>query len=142
MKPHWLIHALKDNGLKEVKGGNHNPRIVEMHASTTLKARDDETSWCSSAMNMWMKESGFKPTRSAAAISWESWGTPIDDFRVGAIVILNRYSPTNPRARHVTLCTEDRGNTFVGFGGNQGDMCKHSVYSKKEVTAIVWPLGG
>ena len=53
MKPKWLEIALKEVGVSEIKGGE-NKRILEYHASTTLKAKEDEIPWCSSFVNWCM----------------------------------------------------------------------------------------
>ncbi len=70
--PEWLKIAKKDykNKVVEIKGSKDHPRIVEMHSHTSLKAQDDETPWCASAVNAWLVEAGFEGTNSAAAISF------------------------------------------------------------------------
>lgn len=41
MKPIWLLHAEKDAGVTEVRGGE-NPRIIEMFTHTSYHAKEDE----------------------------------------------------------------------------------------------------
>jgi uncharacterized protein (TIGR02594 family) len=139
--PRWLDHALKDKGIHEKPGPEANARIIELNSHTRLAAKSDETSWCSSGMCGWFEEVGIPSPHSAAAIDWETWGVPCE-LRVGAVVVLKRKDPNNPRARHVTLCHALLNkDTFQGYGGNQKDQCKDSTFSVKEITAIRWPKG-
>jgi uncharacterized protein (TIGR02594 family) len=143
MIPRWLEHALKDNGIQETPGPKATARVVEALHHTTLPEsmkNTDETSNCSAYMCMWFDEVGMKSTRSAAAISWETWGVPLNKLVIGAVVVLDRHDSDNPDARHVTLCHGlGDGKTFVGFGGNQHDECKDSDFLVTKIKAIRWP---
>ena len=81
--------AKKEEGVHEWEPGS-NPRIVEYHSHTSLKAPDDAVPWCSSFMNWVCFKSGVKGTNSAAARSWLAWGEPVDNPQVGDLVILQR----------------------------------------------------
>ena len=70
----WMNIANGEKGQAEIKGSKHNPRIVEYHQSTLLKASDDEEPWCSSFVNWVMRQTGYQGTNSARAISWKTWG--------------------------------------------------------------------
>ena len=140
--PLWLRGAWKDLGLHEVPGPLAAPRIAKMAGYTTLAAKSDEVSWCSSAMNAWMFENGIEGTRSAAAISWEEWGValPLDQSVRGSILIFDRHDDDNPNARHVTFDLGDNGDgTLACLGGNQGDEVKVSNLLKKKLLARRWP---
>lgn len=50
MKLSYLV-AKTQLGQKEISGSKDNPKIVEYHDATTLKATDDETPWCASFVN-------------------------------------------------------------------------------------------
>lgn len=143
MLPRWFDHALKDKGLHEIPGPEHNHRILEMTAYTTLHARDDETAWCSSAMNCWMAESGLPYTKSAAARSWLKWGIPLETPEPGCVVILNRGGSPDPDEAgpaHVCFFYEDIGNGNIRcYGGNQSDQVKFSVFRKNQVLGYRWP---
>jgi lysozyme family protein len=55
----WMDIAIAELGVHEDSlPGQHNARIVECHQSTTLKATDDETPWCSSFANWVMVKAG------------------------------------------------------------------------------------
>jgi len=47
----WMAKAMKEIGQSEIGGSSHNARIIAYHATTTLRASDDETPWCSSFVN-------------------------------------------------------------------------------------------
>lgn len=138
-KAFWYEHALKDIGLEEIVGEKDNPRIVEMHSYTTLHADDDETSWCSSAMNCWMAECKLPYTGSAAARSWLNWGVKLEEPREGCVVVLSRG--TNPAHGHVGFYTGDHGNMIQCYGGNQDNRCRISFFPKSKVLGYRWPEG-
>jgi hypothetical protein len=50
MTPYEIAKA--ELGTTEVPGTQNNPRILEYHATTTLKATTDEVPWCSSFVNL------------------------------------------------------------------------------------------
>ncbi len=61
----WMDIATAELGVHEDSlPGQHNARIVEYHQTTTLKATDDETPWCSSFVNWVMKQSGRSGTNA------------------------------------------------------------------------------
>ena len=64
----------------------HNKRVIEYH-STTGKAPNDETAWCSSFVNWSLKQVGIKGTNSAQAISWQimHWGVALSTPVYGAV---------------------------------------------------------
>lgn len=132
----WMAIAEKEIGVKEIPGSNDNPRIVEYHSATTLKATDDETPWCSAFVNWCMSMAGITGTKSAAARSWLDWGTPLDEPIRGAIVILKRGAPPSG---HVGFVELDMGDTIRVLGGNQSDCVKYSTYKKATVLGYRWP---
>ena len=74
MEAQFLQTAFVEMNVKEIKGKNHNPRILHYHKFTNLKASTDEVPWCSSYENYVVIKSGAKGTNSAMARSWERWG--------------------------------------------------------------------
>jgi uncharacterized protein (TIGR02594 family) len=112
--------------------GHDNKRIIEFHSTTTLKATNDETAWCSSFANWVMKKAGYQGTKSAAAKSWLEWGTELTTPRVGAIVVV--YSEAMKRkgysGYHVAFWLSENATHVKLLGGNQGTtgMVKVSNY--------------
>ncbi|EDN66661.1 conserved hypothetical protein [Beggiatoa sp. PS] len=135
----WFEIAKREmaHGVKEIAGRVDNPRIVEYHQATTLKATDDETPWCSAFANWCMKQAGIEGTQNARAASWLNWGQKLDSPREGCIVVVKTSS-----SHHVTFYYSDyQGGRFSGLGGNQSDQVKISHYSKSSVRAYRWPHG-
>lgn len=121
--PRHLQIARGELGTHEIRGGSDNPRVIEYHQATSLKAKNDETSWCSSFVNWTMQQAGVRGTNSAAARSWLSWGqaVPKDAAHVkpGDVIVFPRGN--NPAQGHVAIVSEVLDNGLVRVvGGNQG----------------------
>jgi uncharacterized protein (TIGR02594 family) len=110
--------ALKERNVAEVIGLVNNPKIVEYHSATTLKAKDDETSWCSSFVNWCCKQVNVKGTGSAAARSWLNWGKEVKVLYLGCIVVLKRGNSV--WQGHVGFYAGKQRDTHIlVYGGNQ-----------------------
>ena len=59
--------ATNEMGTKEIRGGKHNPIILEYH-STTGGFRTDEVPWCSSFLNFCAMKAGYERSHSAMEI--------------------------------------------------------------------------
>lgn len=147
-KPYWMEIAEAEIGQKEVKGGE-NPRILSYHATTTLKAKEDEVPWCSSFVNWCMVQAGIKGTNSAAAKSWLSWGVSVEEPQPGCICIIRQKTAGQDRATgsisgyHVAFFNKTEGGRIFLTGGNQGDQVKVSSFGLQsyEVMGYRWPEG-
>ncbi|MBJ6802720.1 TIGR02594 family protein [Geomonas propionica] len=143
----WMSIARQEIGQKELAGHDDNPRILSYHATTTLKATDDETPWCSSFVNWCLKQAGIKGTDSAAAKSWVHWGEPAGAFP-GAITIICSTKATDrsfsTSGAHVGFLIQETATHFRLLGGNQGNSVKESVFPKKSWTLLGrrWPGNG
>lgn len=131
----WMDIAIAELGIHEDSmPGQHNNRIVEYHRTTSLKATDDETPWCSSFVNWVLKQSNRSGTNSAAAKSWLNWGVEVTNPTAGAIVVIKKKTPGSTQA------TGSSSGFHVGFfvslspthirilGGNQGNQVKYSSF--------------
>lgn len=121
--PRHLAIARGELGTNEIRGGRDNPRVVEYHQATSLRASNDETAWCSSFVNWTMGQAGVQGTNSAAARSWLNWGqaVPINaaNVRPGDVIVFPRGN--NPARGHVAIVSEVLANGNVRVvGGNQG----------------------
>lgn len=143
----WMDIARKEIGQMEVVGHEGNPRILAYHASTTLKATDDETPWCSSFVNWCLKQAGIKGTDSAAAKSWVHWGMPSGPVP-GAIAVICSSKATNrtfsTSGAHVGFLIEETATHFKLLGGNQENSVKESSFPKTRWTllGLRWPGNG
>ena len=132
----WFEIAKREmeHGVKEIAGKVNNPRIVEYHQATSLKASNDETPWCSAFTNWCMQQAGIKGTNNARAASWLNWGQKLDSPREGCVVVVK-----TSRSHHVCFYHSDAGDRIQGLGGNQSDQVKLSRYKKSTVVAYRWP---
>lgn len=127
------------NNIKEIPGKEHNPQIIWYHSFTTLRATDDETPWCSAFMCAAAENSGYKSTRSAAAISWETYGihVPFEKAQEGDILVFKRSVSGQPRARHVAFFVCSSGEGMIEcLGGNQSNKVGLKKYPKKDLIAV------
>lgn len=122
--------AKQELGVHETSGSAATQRIIEYHATTTLKATSDEVSWCSSFVNWCVVQAGLRGTNSAAARSWLNWGHVVADPKEGDIVVFKRGAPPSG---HVSFFVRSDGGTLYCLGGNQSDQVKISGYAKADV---------
>ena len=55
-----FLGMMKHYGIKEVVGPNANPEILAMFSEIGFDwVKDDETAWCSAAMNYFCKKHGY-----------------------------------------------------------------------------------
>lgn len=126
-----IHHALMELGVKEISGSAHNPRILEYHQTTSIKASSDEVPWCSSFLNWVLLQAGFKGTGSAAARSWLSFGREArPEEMVGSIIVLDRPTPDNKLSAHAGILWHDSAAGYVVLGGNQRDAVNFTTFKK------------
>ncbi len=126
----WLDIAEGEFGVSaNTVAGKDNARIIEYHSTTTLKATNDETPWCSSFVNWVVIQSGKKGTNSAAAASWKTWGTEVKKPKKGCIILIKKKvanaTGTTGTGNHVGFyISESPGFVYI-IGGNQNDRVGH-----------------
>ena len=136
--PRWITIARAEIGIKEIKGSEHNPRVVEYH-STTGKFGNDETAWCSSFVNWVMGKAGYTGTNSAVATSWAKWGQKVDKPAYGAIAVIDWDGPGPGWKGHVGFVVGMSGNSVQLLGGNQSDAVNITNFSTAKIIAYVFP---
>lgn len=136
--PAWYNTAIKELHIKEVSGIKHNPRIIEYHKQTSLKAKTDEVAWCSSFVNWCFNRCGIKGTESAAARSWLKWGEPLSSPRKGCVVVFWRVKLTGWQG-HVGFYVKEDDNYIYVLGGNQDNEVNIKPYSKDRLLGYRWP---
>ncbi len=135
--PAWMLVAERELGVREIRGGKDNPRILEYHDHTTLKATDDETPWCSSFQNFCFDSVGINGTHSAAASSWLDWGQELTRLRYGAILVFKRSG-----GNHVAQAVAWDSENVLILGGNQGDEVSVAMHTLSNLRGIRWPTAG
>lgn len=133
--PEWLKIAEGELGVSERRGGE-NPRIIEYHKYTSLKASEDEVAWCSSFVNFCMAKAGIRGTNSAMALSWKNWGEGLKEPRPGCVVVFDWKRNGHG---HVTFFDKWDGSSLRCIGGNQGDSVRYSNYATGFVVGYRWP---
>ncbi|MHB0955538.1 MAG: NlpC/P60 family protein [Pirellulaceae bacterium] len=142
-EPRWMQVARREIGVRETAGSAHNPRIIQYHASTSLKATTDETAWCASFVNWCLIQSGVVGTNSAAAASFVTWGKATH-AQPGAVCVIYNASAANSSlsrsGNHVGFLVEETSANYVLLGGNQSDSVKISNFSKGkwQLKAMRW----
>lgn len=132
----WMDLASKEIGTNEIVGVQDNPRIVEYHSATTLKATDDETPWCSAFVSWVLEKSGYKSTQDAWARSYLNYGTKLDKPKYGCIVVYDRGAGKG----HVHFYVKEDSQFIYGIGGNQDNTVKLKAYPKSAVLGYRWPV--
>jgi uncharacterized protein (TIGR02594 family) len=127
--------AEKEIGVKERKGPADNPRIVEYHSVTTLRAKDDEVPWCSSFVCWVMEQYGITSSKSARARDWLKWGFPLGHPIYGSIVIFDRGHGMG----HVGFFLGFNGKKLRILGGNQADAVNVQEFPPEKVLGVRWP---
>lgn len=134
MNPAWTQIALAEQGQAEKPGASHNPRILEYHATTGLKAKEDEVPWCASFVGWCLEQAGLKSTGSASARSYESWGVPLSVPVLGAVIV-----GTRPGGGHVGFYMGQHNGRWLLINGNVSNKVTVSPFDPNLVTAIRWP---
>lgn len=118
-------------GVKEVKGKLHNNKILEYHSTTTLKATDDETPWCSSFVNWCVQLAGLEGTNSAMARSWLEWGNVVTEPYEGCVVVIKRGNSS--WQGHVGFFVKESYDHIFILGGNQSNAVTICSYPKSSL---------
>lgn len=139
--PSWLQVARGEIGVKEMKGGQHNPKILE-YLKTVGIGSGDETPWCS-AFAAWCLKNGGMSISGITGMAKSHARAPslrrIDKLTYGCIVVLNRGS--NPASGHVGFYVGSQGGRLQLLGGNQSNSVKTSGFPSSRVHALMWPAG-
>lgn len=130
--PKYFLIAEKEIGVKEIAGNKHNPRILEYHQATQLKATADEVSWCAAFVNWCLKQSGELGTLRADARSFLGWGIETKTPRKGDIVVFWRGKKSGWQG-HVAFFIEENSDAVKVLGGNQNNKVCYMWYPKSQV---------
>ena len=131
--PNWYLIAQKEIGVKEKVGGE-NPRIIEYHFVTSLKAKEDEVPWCSSFVSWCLEQDGIVSARSARARDYLKWGVVLNNPIPGCIVVFSRNG-----GGHVAFYVSETLGSILCLGGNQKNSVCFSEYPKAQVIGYRWP---
>jgi uncharacterized protein (TIGR02594 family) len=133
----WYEVAYEELSTKEKPGIGDNPRVIEYHKETSLKATKDSVPWCSSFISWVLEKSGLNSTRSAWARSYLKWGISLRNPVLDCIVILER----GKNSGHVGILHSfdiDK-QTVTLLGGNQADSVCIKTFPMSRVLGYRWP---
>lgn len=113
--------ALKQYGVTEIAGKQHNPTILVYSDEIGYGGIiSDETAWCSIFMNWCAMKAGLQRSKKLNARSWLKVGQAVEHPQVGDVVIFWRESEQSWKG-HVAIYighSEDRTKIYC-LGGNQ-----------------------
>ena len=123
--------ALSQMRIKEIKGLEDNPEVLKYFEalgldSTKLK---DETAWCSAFANWVACEADLEGSGELTARSWLKVGQPVEDPKLGDVVVLWRESPESWKGHVGFFIREDKNWIWI-LGGNQNNEVNVSAYPK------------
>lgn len=140
----WIRNEARTlNGVKEIAGSKDNPRIVwYLKACGNIggerKNHHDEVPWCSALPNRAAMECGCEKTDNALASSWDKY--PGRKFKKGDRIPKGAIVRIAHPGGHVTLADEEftwtGKGSFLGCGGNQGNMIRVSPYQQADIITI------
>lgn len=134
----WIASANQYLGLREFKGPQHNPTIVNWLVQLGAWWRDDETPWCGVFVAAVLREVGIKPAGAFyRAKAWLSWGEALPAPAVGCVVVFDRAG-----GGHVGfLVGRTPGGLLLVLGGNQGNEVNVRAFEQYRVLGYRWPAG-
>jgi uncharacterized protein (TIGR02594 family) len=144
-EPLWLDLARSDLGVSEVVGQGASLVIKGYFKDAGHpEIEDDETAWCAAASCSWLKRAGMPvPPRATSlmAMSFESYGTPLDTFKPGCICVFYRGAKREKTwQRHVAIGVRETRTHIVVIGGNQSNAVTEAKFPKRDLVAMRWPV--
>lgn len=136
-------------GEKEILGVKDNPLIAHFHEhsgnlGTHSDGADyhDEVPHCSSAWQWACDMGGCRKTNNALAASWKKYANPrVGDWvEEGDLITIGTSHVTSANKRF----NRKIATTFEGFGSNQGNTIKTSIYAVSKISSVqvLEPLPG
>lgn len=133
----WVVEARKHIGVREIKGVNHHPLIVQMWKAIKRGGiKDDETPWCAAFVGFCLENVGIVSSRFESAKSYLTWGQKLNGPVPGCIVVFTRDG--GGHVGFLVGVTQD-GQLRV-LGGNQGDEVNIRSFPTGRVSGYRWPL--
>lgn len=134
--PAWLAEARKQIGTREIKGAQHEPKILSWWKAIRRGGiKDDETPWCAAFVGAMLEQVGIVSSRFESAKSYLDWGQPLAAPALGCIVVIGREG-----GGHVAFCVgQDNWGNLLLLGGNQGDQVCIASFRRDRALGFRWP---
>lgn len=137
----WLDIMTSWLGMKEIKGGRHNPDIVRLFKICGHpEVVDDETAWCAATVGAACTLSGYAiPPKNVnlMARSWLDCGDKLDKPEPGCVGVIPRGKSGWQGHVFVVAEVNEAEGTVLAIGGNQGEG-EVSYATVRIDTALGW----
>lgn len=135
----WMSIALDEIGVQEIRGSEHDPRVMEYWSSLpSWKGKaTDEDDWSSAFVAWVLKSAGVEAIDSAINRDWLAWGDSTEAVE-GCVAVFWRESPTSWKGHAGFLVDEDERSYHV-LGGNQRNSVSIERIPKARFLGCRWP---
>lgn len=136
-EPKWLVKAREFLGVLEIKGPQHNQKIIDFWKAAKLGGiKNDEIPWCAGFVGGVLEMCGIRSTRADSARSYLNWGVKLSGPMVGAVVVFERGESSG----HVGFVVgRTASGDLIVLGGNQGDKVSLARFDRARVLGYRWP---
>lgn len=138
----WLRVAIGEMYQQELKGREHNPRILHYldtcgNLDGTVHQERDETAWCACFVGWCLEQVGLPSSSHALASSYDSYGRALPKPVFGAIVTFSRSAGSG----HVGFCVGSDASRIYTLGGNQSNAVTVAPIARTRLRSVRWPDG-
>jgi uncharacterized protein (TIGR02594 family) len=126
-----------DQGRRSESRSRQQAEVQERGYIPKPDSQSDEQPWASAFANQSFEEAGIRGTRDGSALSWLTWGVPLERPAVGAVAVLD-YG--NGRG-HVGIVVGTYEGMIVLIGGDQSNEVNSTAFAPADINAYRWPAG-
>ncbi|EBX2183617.1 TIGR02594 family protein [Salmonella enterica subsp. enterica serovar Aba] len=137
-EPSWLVEARKNIDVREIKGPQHAPQILQYWRDIKRGGiKDDETPWCAAFVGAMLERAGIPSSRFESAKSYLEWGNALKEAAYGCVAVLSRAG-----GGHVGFVVgRNAAGDLMILGGNQADAVNIKAFPCPRVSDYRWPAG-
>ena len=138
-EPTWIEEARKHIGTSEIKGAQHEPKILRWWRMIKRGGiKTDEVPWCAAFVGACLEAAGIRSSRFESAKSYLNWGQQLCYPAYGCVVVFSR----DGGGGHVGFVVGfDQRHRLLVLGGNQGDKVSIAPFDRSRVAGYRWPTG-
>lgn len=129
--PRILVQAVKQFGVKEFVGKEHNPVILAWAKNLGLERiyTNDEIPWCGLFVAECCRAAGLEVVeRPLWALNWAKYGTPVTEPMLGDVLTFKRNG-----GGHVGIYVGEDNTHYHVLGGNQNNSVSVSRIAKNRL---------
>lgn len=129
--PRILVQAVKQLGVKEFVGKEHNPVILGWAKNLGLERiyTNDEIPWCGLFVAECCRAAGLEVVeRPLWALNWAKYGTPVTEPMLGDVLTFKRNG-----GGHVGIYVGEDSTHYHVLGGNQNNSVSVSRIAKNRL---------